>query len=114
VWAGPVSNWIAACDRILAMDIEVIVPGHGPLAGKDDVREQRAYFEYLLTRAGSLLDEGLTPVEAARTLVLDRWASWGDRERVAVNIGAAMRELAGDTSPANPLEAFAAMAELAP
>jgi cyclase len=32
-WAGPVSNWIAACDRILAMDVEVIVPGHGPLAG---------------------------------------------------------------------------------
>ena len=32
-WEGPVSNWIAACDRILAMDVEVIVPGHGPLAG---------------------------------------------------------------------------------
>ena len=31
-WAGPVSNWIAACERILAMDLEVIVPGHGPLA----------------------------------------------------------------------------------
>ena len=31
-WAGPVSNWIAACDRILAMDVEVIVPGHGPIA----------------------------------------------------------------------------------
>ena len=31
-WAGPVSNWIAACDRILGMDVDVIVPGHGPLA----------------------------------------------------------------------------------
>ena len=32
-WAGPVSNWIAACDRILAMELETIVPGHGPPAG---------------------------------------------------------------------------------
>ena len=31
-WAGPVSNWVRACDRILAMDVDVIVPGHGPIA----------------------------------------------------------------------------------
>src|ERR1035441_7120826 len=45
VWAGPVSNWIAACDRILALEVDVIVPGHGPLADKEAVRELRAYFE---------------------------------------------------------------------
>ena len=28
-WAGPISNWAAACDRILAMDVDVIVPGMG-------------------------------------------------------------------------------------
>ena len=32
VWAGPVANWIAACDRILALQPAVVVPGHGPLA----------------------------------------------------------------------------------
>jgi len=31
-WAGPVGNWISACNRILSMDVEVIVPGHGPRA----------------------------------------------------------------------------------
>ena len=40
-WAGPVSNWIAACERILAMDVDVIVPGHGPVTGKQAVRELR-------------------------------------------------------------------------
>ena len=49
-WAGPVSNWIAACERILAMDIDVIVPGHGPLAEPAAVRELQAYFEYLYAR----------------------------------------------------------------
>jgi glyoxylase-like metal-dependent hydrolase (beta-lactamase superfamily II) len=26
VWAGPVQNWIGACERILALDVETIVP----------------------------------------------------------------------------------------
>ncbi len=57
-WAGPVSNWIAACDRILAMDVEVIVPGHGPLADKHAVAEVKAYFEYLYERARALHERG--------------------------------------------------------
>ena len=29
VWAGPLSNWVAACDLMLGMDVETVVPGHG-------------------------------------------------------------------------------------
>jgi glyoxylase-like metal-dependent hydrolase (beta-lactamase superfamily II) len=113
VWAGPVSNWIAACERILAMDVEVIVPGHGPLAGLDDVRELRDYLAYVLEQGRRLHDEGLTPVQAARALELDRWAHWGDGERLAVNIDAVYRELDPQLGPVNALEAFSQMAELA-
>jgi glyoxylase-like metal-dependent hydrolase (beta-lactamase superfamily II) len=113
VWAGPVSNWIAACERILTMDVDVIIPGHGPLAGMDDVRELRDYLAYLLQQGRRLHDEGLTPVQAARALELDRWARWGDGERLAVNIDAVYRELDPTLGPVNPLEAFAQMAELA-
>ena len=31
VWAGPVSNWIAACDLIIDLGARTIVPGHGPV-----------------------------------------------------------------------------------
>ena len=37
MWAGPVENWIAACETILAMDVETIVPGHGPVTDKKGV-----------------------------------------------------------------------------
>jgi glyoxylase-like metal-dependent hydrolase (beta-lactamase superfamily II) len=112
-WAGPVSNWIAACDRILAMDLELIVPGHGPLATPAAVAEVKAYFEYLYDQAGALHERGLTPVQAARELTLDRWAQWGERERLAVNVASIFRELEGAPEPAGALEAFAQMAELA-
>ena len=31
VWAGPLENWIAACDLMLSLDVETVVPGHGPI-----------------------------------------------------------------------------------
>jgi cyclase len=111
-WAGPVSNWIAACERILGMDVDVIVPGHGPLADKSAVRELKAYFEYLLERAASCLREGMTPLQAARAISIDRWADWGDAERLVVNIATIYAELSAEQEPLNPLEAFQQMAEL--
>jgi len=112
-WAGPVSNWIAACERILAMDPELIVPGHGPLATPDSVRELKAYFEYLYEQARRCRAEGMTALEAARAIALDRWAEWGEAERLVVNIANIYGELEGDQQPINPLAAFEQMAELA-
>jgi glyoxylase-like metal-dependent hydrolase (beta-lactamase superfamily II) len=111
-WAGPVSNWISACDRILAMDLDVIVPGHGPLAEPHAVRELKAYFEYLYSEARARHAEGMTALQAARSLSLDRWAGWGESERLVVNIANIYAELSGEQEPMNPLVAFEQMAAL--
>jgi cyclase len=113
VWAGPVSNWIAACDRILGMELELIVPGHGPLADQSSVAELKAYFEYLYEHARDCFEAGLPPLEAARKISLDRWADWGEAERLAVNLDTIYRELRQDDAPANVLDLFGQMAELA-
>jgi cyclase len=111
-WAGPVSNWISACERILAMDVETIVPGHGPLAGPPAVRELKAYFEYLYEQARARHAEGMTPLQAARSISLDRWAQWGESERLVVNVATIFAELSGETEPVSPLAAFEGMAAL--
>jgi cyclase len=111
-WAGPVSNWISACDRILAMDVETIVPGHGPLAGPAAVRELKAYFEYLYEQARARHAEGMTPLEATRSISIDRWAQWGESERLLVNVANIFAELSGDPEPMSPLAAFEGMAAL--
>jgi cyclase len=112
-WAGPVSNWVAACDRVLGMDVDLIVPGHGPVAGLEEVRELRAYFEYLYEHARACHADGMTPLQAARCISLDRWADWGERERLVVNIANIFAELSGEAEPLNPLAAFEEMAALA-
>jgi cyclase len=112
-WAGPVSNWIAACERILALDPLVIVPGHGPPSEIAAVSELKAYFEYLYVEARRCHDDGMTPLQAARSLELDRWADWGESERLVVNLANIYSELDGDSEPLNALAAFQQMAELA-
>jgi glyoxylase-like metal-dependent hydrolase (beta-lactamase superfamily II) len=111
-WAGPVSNWIAACERILALDVAVIVPGHGPLATPAAISELKAYFEYLYEQTRARQAEGMTVLEAAHSISLDRWAAWGEPERLAVNVANIYHELSEDPEPLNPLVCFEQMAEL--
>jgi glyoxylase-like metal-dependent hydrolase (beta-lactamase superfamily II) len=112
-WAGPVSNWIAACERILALDPAVIVPGHGPLADPGAISELKAHFEYLYEQTRARYAEGMTVLEAARSISLDRWADWGEPERLAVNVANIYHELSEDPEPLSPLVCFEQMAELA-
>jgi cyclase len=112
-WAGPVSNWIAACERILALDPQAIVPGHGPLSTVEQVRELRDYFSYLYEQARERHGEGMTPMQAARALALDRWADWKEDERLVVNLANIYAELDAAAEPLNALQAFEAMAQLA-
>jgi cyclase len=111
VWAGPISNWITACDRILAMDVDVVVPGHGPLADKGAVRELRSYFEYVEAEARRRFEAGMTALEAARDISIDRYADWGESERLVVNVQAVYNELAPEREAPNPVELFGQMAE---
>lgn len=112
-WAGPVSNWIRACDRILAMDVETIVPGHGPITGKHGVTEFKSYLEYVVHETRKRYEAGMPPFEAAKDLPLDRYASWTESERISVTVAAIYRELSGDQSRLDTISAFGEMAELA-
>jgi len=113
VWAGPVSHWVEALDRMLAMDVEAIVPGHGPVTDKAGVRELRAYFVELELAARPLWEEGLSPLEAARRLHLDRAAGWGEAERLVVNVAACFRTFSGAKEAADMVTLFGDMAALA-
>ena len=113
IWAGPSSNWIRACDLILSMDVETIVPGHGPITDKQAVIEIKGYFEYIFDEARKRYEAGMPAFEAAKDIPLDRYASWTDGERIVVNVASIYRELSGDTTHPNVLDLFRQMAALA-
>ena len=75
----------------------------------------REYLAYIRDEARLRFDAGLSPADAARDIALGDYASWGDAERIAVNVDTLYREFRGDAGgePTSPLELFTLMAELA-
>ncbi|MGK4578636.1 MBL fold metallo-hydrolase [Kitasatospora sp. HPMI-4] len=99
IHSGPVESWIAACDLILGLDVEKIVPGHGPVVGKTGVRTFRDYLERVRDHAVRAHQAGVPVLRAAREMDLDGIADWVDPERLLLNIGAVYRELNRDGTP---------------
>ncbi len=112
-WSGPVSNWIRACERILTLDVETIVPGHGPITDKQGVTQFQSYLEYVFDEACKRYEAGMPSFEAAKSIPLDRFAGWTDSERIAVTVATIYRELSNDQSHADVIASFGQMAELA-
>jgi glyoxylase-like metal-dependent hydrolase (beta-lactamase superfamily II) len=113
VWEGPVANWIRACERIEAMDVDVVVPGHGPITDRGGARRVREYLAFVQGAARERFDAGLSARDAAHDIDLGAYADWRDAERIAVNVETVYRELRGGGESVSPLELFGRMAELA-
>lgn len=116
VWAGPLQNWIAACDVISALDVEVIVPGHGPLTDRAGVAHVRDYLSSVLEGATQLHDAGVDAFEAARELVASMhgtskpFSSMAEFGRMAVNVDTVYRSIDPAYQPPNVVEQFRRMA----
>ena len=114
MWVGPVSNWIAACNRMIEMEVETVVPGHGPITDVQGVRAMRDYLEYVTAEARGRFDAGMPALEAAQDIALGDFDSWGDAERIVVNVVTLYREFSNDASAAPPtMDLFSTMAAIA-
>ncbi|MEZ5708918.1 MAG: MBL fold metallo-hydrolase [Blastomonas sp.] len=112
MWAGPVSNWIAACDRILAMKAETIVPGHGPITDSHGVRQVRAYLTHIDREARKRFDAGMDAEQAALDISLAEFRHWIDAERIAVNVDTLYREYSGSSAAPDIMGLFGRMARI--
>jgi glyoxylase-like metal-dependent hydrolase (beta-lactamase superfamily II) len=109
IWAGPVENWIAACDTILGWDVDVIVPGHGPITDKSGVARFKGYLEYIRDETRQRYDAGLSYYDAASEIALDPYADWLDPERIVINVASLYHQFGMQEKPA-PLQLWADMA----
>ena len=96
------TGWINALEQLLDMDVDIYVPGHGPVTGKEGVKEAKEYLETVLREAERLMGSGEDLLEMARKVKLGKFASWKDPERIVPNLERALMELSG-TPPEQPL-----------
>ena len=77
IWAGPIGNWIKACQLMLDLDVDTVVPGHGPITDKKGVAAMKGYFEYIQAQARKRFDAGMSITEAANDISLADYSCVG-------------------------------------
>lgn len=117
VWAGPLSNWIAACDLMLDMDVTTVVPGHGPLTDQAGIVAARDYLSFVDTEAAGRRSAGMDAFDAARDIGAmiaadERFAGLGEFGRIAVNVDTVYRSLDPAHETPDVVEQFRRMAEI--
>ncbi len=117
VWAGPLSNWVAACDLMLGMDIDTVVPGHGPLTDKAGIATVRDYLAFVDEAAAQRHAAGLDAWDAARDIAREigareQFSGLSEFGRISVNVDAAYRSFDPTYVAPNVIEQFRRMAEM--
>ncbi len=92
-----VSGWIRVCDRAAELDAEVIVPGHGPIGTKSEMREMRDYLALVRREARRSFAAGEPEEEAARRLKVGGfYTQWANPERLPLLVQRLYMELRGE------------------
>lgn len=87
-------GWIETLEEMERLDIETIIPGHGPLGNKDNLAEFRQYLEKLLAAVKQEIDKGKTVAEMKQSIKLPEYKDWGHYDDwLGVNVDTAYTEL---------------------
>lgn len=84
---GDPAAWADALDDLVEL-APIVVPGHGPIGGEEEVRDLQAYLRACVAAEGDPARLGDGP-----------WATWTGREWDVVNVERAAMLAAGDPTP---------------
>lgn len=96
---GHITKWIAVLENILDMDVETIIPGHRPVAGKQEVAEMVEYFRLLEREARKRFDSGMSAGKAAAEIRMGKFDNWMGSERILLNLYRLYSEFNGTLTP---------------
>ncbi|GIW41290.1 MAG: hypothetical protein KatS3mg076_1867 [Candidatus Binatia bacterium] len=119
---GSVREWVATLDRVLELDFDAVIPGHGPPSDREGLRRFQEFLRSLWTqteevvRGGGTLEDAIAKVDLERFGLRPLWfapylnrkfvirrafeeASSQPQEKLAVPPGAAERRLEGAEHP---------------
>jgi cyclase len=81
-----VTRWLETIDKINAMDVATIVPGHGPIGGKKELAGMGEYFRVLMREAKKRFEAGMSPGQAAADIRLGKFDNWIGPEQIVMNV----------------------------
>ncbi len=100
------ASWIRALERMQQLDVDVVCPGHGAMAGKDLLATQKRYFVELRREVRKGIDEGLSAAEVAGRFDPPWYKAWTTVKPPGDNVKHVYGELTGGVAPWDLAEDF--------
>jgi cyclase len=97
MWHGPSSGWLAALEKVLGLDAETYVPGHGDVTDRGGIESVRRFWLWLRESVQAQLDREALDLtaELIASPGFEEWREWECPERLLISVVAVTRELAG-------------------
>jgi cyclase len=93
---GSLRGWARALDDLVGLAPVAVVPGHGPLAGVEDLLTLQRYLRSVVAMAERVDREGLDEAVAVGLLELGPASSWLEPGRTLLNLRRALQEVRGE------------------
>jgi phosphoglycerate dehydrogenase-like enzyme/glyoxylase-like metal-dependent hydrolase (beta-lactamase superfamily II) len=100
------ASWVRALERMQQLDVRMVCPGHGPVAGKDLLEKQKRYFVELRRQVRQGLDADKTLAEVMRAIDMPWYKEWTGVPPGAENVQHVYAELTGQVMPWDLVEDF--------
>jgi glyoxylase-like metal-dependent hydrolase (beta-lactamase superfamily II) len=93
------ASWVRALGRMQKLDVAMVCPGHGPVAGKDLLERQKRYFVELRKHVQQGIDDGKDAGEIVKGLSLPWYKEWTGVNPSPANTRQVYDELTGRAGP---------------
>jgi cyclase len=100
------ASWIRVLERMQQLDVKLVCPGHGPLAGKDLFETQKRYFVELRKEVQKGIDAGKNGEEIAKNIDMPWYKEWTCVQPTGPNVQYVFDELTGRTMPWDLIEDY--------
>ncbi|HEV3449532.1 MAG TPA: MBL fold metallo-hydrolase, partial [Gemmataceae bacterium] len=100
------ASWIRVMERAQQLDVKLVLPGHGPIAGKDLLEKQKRYFVELRQRVRKGIQDNKTTEDIIQSLNMPWYKEWTGVTPSGANVEHVYAELTGRIAPWDLTETY--------
>jgi phosphoglycerate dehydrogenase-like enzyme/glyoxylase-like metal-dependent hydrolase (beta-lactamase superfamily II) len=93
------ASWVRVMERAQQLDVKYVLPGHGPIAGKDLLERQKRYFVELRAQVKAGIDDGKTFDDILKGIDMPWYKEWTTVTPAKANVEHVYNELTGRVAP---------------
>jgi phosphoglycerate dehydrogenase-like enzyme/glyoxylase-like metal-dependent hydrolase (beta-lactamase superfamily II) len=100
------ASWIRVLQRCQQLDVDIVCPGHGPMAGKELLETQKRYFVELRQQVRQGIRDNKTLADIMKSIDMPWYKEWTSVTPAGANVEHVYAELTGRIKPWDLVEDF--------